>query len=183
MQSTCAANPSSSQLFDYFCFESTDTSSVILNYISLKNLLKSQSIEQVVEGVVQYVQKHMTKRGKREFTFHLFCNGMVIRDMAQHRLFMLHFARLFKEHYPKELQACYVHNAPSFFSSIYELFRPILPKTSRDKIVLIKSEKTKQLAEPKENATLSNSTIDSSLSNQSNRTTMFQCSTANTKCM
>lgn len=183
MQSTCATNPSSKQLFDYFCFESTDMSSIILNYISLKNLLKSQSIEQVVQGVAQYVHTHMTKRGTREFTFHLFCNGMVIRDMAQHRLFMLHFARLFKENYPKELQACYVHNAPSFFSSIYELFRPILPKTSRDKIILIKPEKNKQLVEPKVNAKRSNSTIDSSLSNPSNSTTIFQCSAANTTCM
>ena len=183
MQSTCTVNPSSKELFDYFCFESTDTSSVILNYISLKDLLKSQSIEQVVQGVAQYVHTHMTKRGTREFTFHLFCNGMVIRDMAQHRLFMLHFARLFKDNYPKELQACYVHNAPSFFSSIYELFRPILPKTSRDKIILIKPEKNKQLVEPKVNATLTNSAIDNSLSNSSNRTTIFQCSAANTTCM
>lgn len=183
MQSTCIANPSSKQLFDYFCFESTDMSSIILNYISLKNLLKSQSIEQVVQGVAQYVHTHMTKRGTREFTFHLFCNGMVIRDMAQHRLFMLHFARLFKDNYPKELQACYVHNAPSFFSSIYELFRPILPKTSRDKIILIKPKNNKQLVEPKEKAALPNSTIDSSLSNPSNNTTIFKCSATNTTYM
>ena len=125
--------------FDYFCFESTDASSVILNYVALKGLLQTSTVEQVVQQVAQYVKAHMAKRQTLTFTFHLFCNGMVIREMAQHRVFMLHFARLFRETFPQELTACYVYNAPSFFSSIYELLRPVLPKSSRDKIILAKS--------------------------------------------
>ena len=83
--------------FDYFCFESTDASSVILNYVALKGLLQTSTVEQVVQQVAQYVKAHMAKRQTLTFTFHLFCNGMVIREMAQHRVFMLHFARLFRE--------------------------------------------------------------------------------------
>ena len=141
---TRVSAPPSNTPFDYFCFESTDTSSVILNYVALKGLLQTQTIEQVVQQVAQYVQMHMTKRHTQTFTFHLFCNGMVIREMAQHRVFMLHFARLFKETFPQELNACYVYNAPSFFSSIYELLRPVLPKSSRDKIILAKSSPTQR---------------------------------------
>ena len=137
------ANP-----FDYFCFESTDASSVILNYVALKGLLQTQTIEQVVQQVAQYVQVHMAKRQTPTFTFHLFCNGMVIREMAQHRVFMLHFARLFKETFPQELTACYVYNAPSFFSSIYELLRPVLPKSSRDKIIMAKSGQQRSASPP-----------------------------------
>ena len=137
------ANP-----FDYFCFESTDASSVILNYVALKGVLQTQTIEQVVQQVAQYVQVHMAKRQTPTFTFHLFCNGMVIREMAQHRVFMLHFARLFKETFPQELTACYVYNAPSFFSSIYELLRPVLPKSSRDKIIMAKSGQRRSASPP-----------------------------------
>jgi len=142
------ANP-----FDYFCFESTDASSVILNYVALKGVLQTQTIEQVVQQVAQYVQVHMAKRQTPTFTFHLFCNGMVIREMAQHRVFMLHFARLFKETFPQELTACYVYNAPSFFSSIYELLRPVLPKSSRDKIIMAKSGQQRSASPPSGEAT------------------------------
>ena len=150
------ANP-----FDYFCFESTDASSVILNYVALKGLLQTQTIEQVVQQVAQYVQVHMAKRQTPTFTFHLFCNGMVIREMAQHRVFMLHFARLFKETFPQELTACYVYNAPSFFSSIYELLRPVLPKSSRDKIIMAKSGQQRSASPPSGEATVGGGTGDS----------------------
>ena len=150
------ANP-----FDYFCFESTDASSVILNYVALKGLLQTQTIEQVVQQVAQYVQAHMAKRQAPTFTFHLFCNGMVIREMAQHRVFMLHFARLFKETFPQELTACYVYNAPSFFSSIYELLRPVLPKSSRDKIIMAKSGQRRSASPPSAGATGGEGTSES----------------------
>ena len=140
--------PPPSTPFDLFCFESTDASSVILNYVALKGLLQTQTIEQVVQQVAQYVKVHMAKRQTPTFTFHLFCNGMVIREMAQHRVFMLHFARLFKETFPQELTACYVYNAPSFFSSIYELLRPVLPKSSRDKIILAKPGQQRSMSPP-----------------------------------
>lgn len=160
------ANP-----FDYFCFESTDASSVILNYVALKGVLQTQTIEQVVQQVAQYVQVHMAKRQTPTFTFHLFCNGMVIREMAQHRVFMLHFARLFKETFPQELTACYVYNAPSFFSSIYELLRPVLPKSSRDKIIMAKSGQRRSASPPSGEATGGGGKVNATDANTVNGTT------------
>ena len=157
--------------FDYFCFESTDASSVILNYVALKGLLQTQTIEQVVQQVAQYVQVHMARRQTPTFTFHLFCNGMVIREMAQHRVFMLHFARLFKETFPQELTACYVYNAPSFFSSIYELLRPVLPKSSRDKIILAKSGQQRSASPPSGEAAAGGGTVKATDANTVNGTT------------
>jgi hypothetical protein len=160
------ANP-----FDYFCFESTDASSVILNYVALKGVLQTQTIEQVVQQVAQYVKVHMAKRQTPTFTFHLFCNGMVIREMAQHRVFMLHFARLFKETFPQELTACYVYNAPSFFSSIYELLRPVLPKSSRDKIIMAKSGQRRSASPPSGEVTGGGGAVNATDANTVNGTT------------
>ena len=47
--------------------------------------------------------------------------------MVQHRQFMLSMARLFRDTFPTELYACYVHRSPPFFRSIYELLQPVLP--------------------------------------------------------
>jgi hypothetical protein len=80
----------------------------------------------------------MQVRERKTFRFHLFCKGMLMRDMAQHREFMMQVAQMFKLTYPTELEVCYVHGAPTVFASIYELFRTILPKASREKIVIMK---------------------------------------------
>jgi hypothetical protein len=96
---------------------------------------------------------------------------MVIREMAQHRVFMLHFARLFKETFPQELTACYVYNAPSFFSSIYELLRPVLPKSSRDKIIMAKSGQQRSASPPSGEATGGGGTVNATDANMANGTT------------
>ena len=55
---------------------------------------------------------------------------------------MLKFAQMFKMVFPNELTACYVYGASSVFSSIYELFKSVLPKHSRDKIIIVPSKKS-----------------------------------------
>jgi hypothetical protein len=125
--------------FDHFCFEAMDGASVILNYVGLKPLLQAATVADTVAKVAVFVQGHMVRRQSTTFTVHLFCNGMPIRDIAQLRTFMVHFAKMFRTTFPTELDACYIYNAPRFFDSIYELFKPIMPKASRDKIVLTKT--------------------------------------------
>lgn len=65
---------------------------------------------------------------------------MHIRGLNNAKRFMVLFAKMFKKHFPTQLYACYVHQAPSFFSSVYDLLRPILPKASRDKIVIVREK-------------------------------------------
>ena len=123
--------------FDHFCFESEDGSCIILNYSAASELVKTQTVEQVIEQLVAFVAQHLQRTKQPQFIVHLVCNGMRLSGMTQHRRFMMQFARMFKVKYPNELHACYVHNAPSFFASIYDLFKPILPRSSRDKIIIL----------------------------------------------
>lgn len=126
--------------FDHFCFESDDQQSVILNYNALTGLLKHTKCKDVIDKIVAFVALHLQVRERKTFAIHLVCKGMLVRDMAYHKAFMMQFAQMFKITYPTELEACYVHGAPVVFSSIYDLFRSILPKESRDKIVIVKTE-------------------------------------------
>lgn len=132
-----ATSTTTTTRFDHFCFESKDGSCIILNYCAASELVKAQSVEQVIEQLVAFVAQHLQRTKQPQFVVHLFCNGMRLSGMTQHRRFMMQFARMFKVKYPNELHACYVHNAPSFFASIYDLFKPILPRSSRDKIIIL----------------------------------------------
>lgn len=127
--------------FDHFCFETTDTTGIILNYACLTSLLKAQTCKDIIDKIIAFVALHMQVRKTKTFTMHLFCSGMLMRDMTTHKTFMMNIAKMFKMVYPNELKACYVHGAPRVFSSIYELFKTILPKHSRDKIIIIPSQK------------------------------------------
>lgn len=124
--------------FDHFCFEAENKSSIILNYTALPVLLKKESCKTMIDKIVAFVALHMQVRERKTFQIHLFCKGMLVRDMAQHKTFMMQFAQMFKMTYPNELEVCYVYGAPLVFSSVYDLFRSILPKASRDKIVIVK---------------------------------------------
>lgn len=128
--------------FDHFCFETTDKGGIILNYACLTPLIKEYSCKDVIDKIVAFVALHMQVRQVKTFTFHLFCSGMLMRDMTTHKTFMLKFAQMFKMVFPNELTACYVYGASSVFSSIYELFKSVLPKHSRDKIIIVPSKKS-----------------------------------------
>lgn len=126
--------------FDHFCFEADDQQSIILNYIALPALLKTTKCGDIIDKIVAFVALHMQVRERKTFMIHLFCKGMLMRDMAHHKTFMMQFAQMFKLTYPTELESCCVHGAPAVFSSVYDLFRSILPKESRDKIVIVRSQ-------------------------------------------
>lgn len=126
--------------FDHFCFETTDKTGIILNYSCLTALLKQHSYKDVIDKIVAFVALHMQIRKVTQFTIHLFCSGMRMRDMATHKTFMVNIAQMFKMVYPKELATCYVYGASTVFSSIYELFKTILPKHSRDKIIIVRNK-------------------------------------------
>lgn len=125
--------------FDHFCFEADDQQSIILNYVALPALLKTCKCSDIIDKIVAFVALHMQVRERKTFMIHLFCKGMLVRDMANHKTFMMQFAQMFKLTYPTELESCYVHGAPVVFSSVYDLFRSILPKESRDKIVIVRA--------------------------------------------
>lgn len=126
--------------FDHFCFEAENKESIILNYAALPALLKEETCKSIIDKIVAFVALHMQVRERKTFQFHLFCKGMLVRDMSHHKTFMMQFAQMFKMTYPNELEVCYVYGAPLVFSSVYDLFRSILPKASRDKIVIVKSK-------------------------------------------
>ena len=144
MHTTVTASPttniSTEVRFDHFCFEADDQQSIILNYVALPALLRASKCKDVIDKIVAFVGLHMQLRERKTFTIHLFCKGMLVRDMAHHETFMLQFAQMFKLTYPTELESCYVHGAPAVFSSVYDLFRSILPKQSRDKIVIVREK-------------------------------------------
>ena len=72
LNSTCVSVDSINTPFDYFCFESTDSSSVILNYAALQGALSIDSVEDVVKKVARFVNMHMAKRQRQKFTIHLY---------------------------------------------------------------------------------------------------------------
>lgn len=128
--------------FEHFCFEADDASSIILNYSSLVVLLKTTTCDSILVRLVMYVRNHLQRLKRSQFTMHLFCQGLKIRGIPLMKNFIIAFAKMFKQYFPTELQACYVHYAPSFFVSVYDLLRPILPKESRDKIILLDSKRS-----------------------------------------
>lgn len=111
---------------------------MILNYATLPPLMQKFGCKTVVDQIVAFVALHMQLRARRSFVVHLSCHGMQLRDMTALRTFMIEMAKVFKVVYPTELEACYVHGAPNIFASVYDLFKTILPKSSRDKIVIMK---------------------------------------------
>lgn len=138
--SAATTNNTTDVRFDHFCFEADDQQSIILNYVALPALLKTSKCNDIIDKIVAFVELHMQVRERKTFMIHLFCKGMLVRDMAHHKTFMMQFAQMFKLTYPTELESCYVHGAPVVFSSVYDLFRSILPKESRDKIVIVRSK-------------------------------------------
>ena len=135
---TTTTPPVTTPRFDHFCFDAEDGSSIILNYAGILPLMKQTSCETILDQLVVYVNAHMQRTQKPMFVLHLFCHGMQMRGLNQIKRFMILFAKMFKQHFPTQLYACYVHQAPSFFASVYDLLRPILPKASRDKIVVMR---------------------------------------------
>ena len=126
-------------LFGTFCFEAEDGKSLIINYCGLDQLLEAgMAHADVIQRLVDSAQAHMLARNTPQFIFHLFCNGMLMKNMMQHRKFMLSLAVMFRDRFPTQLYACYVHHAPSFFHSVYDLLRNVLPKSARDKIIMVK---------------------------------------------
>jgi hypothetical protein len=125
--------------YEAFCFESEDGKSLIINYSGLDRLLQvGMPHAQVIERLIESARSHMRINNTPQFIFHLFCNGVVMKDIVQHRKFMVSLAVMFRDHFPVELYACYVHHAPSFFRSVYDLLQGVLPKASRDKIIMVK---------------------------------------------
>ena len=122
--------------FDHFCFETDDQRGIILNYATLPPLMKNMGCKNIIDKIVAFVALHMQLRNRKTFVMHLFCKGMKLKNMPTMKTFMVHFAKVFKVTYPSELEICYVIGAPSVFAAIYELFKSILPKESRDKIVI-----------------------------------------------
>ncbi|KAM7541652.1 hypothetical protein Aperf_G00000030148 [Anoplocephala perfoliata] len=53
--------------------------------------------------------------------------------------FFLEMASTFEINYPELMAACFVLNAPSFFSMIYSLLKPLLSKETQDKIHILGS--------------------------------------------
>lgn len=127
--------------FNLFCFEAEDGKSIILNYAGVLPLLQQAPNEWILASLVQYVHRHMHSLQQAGFVVHMFCQGMLMRDLKHIKRFMVMFARMFKMHFPVQLQVCYVHHAPSFFASVFDILRPILPKASRDKIVVMRKTK------------------------------------------
>jgi hypothetical protein len=126
---------------DSFCFEANDKKSLIINYCGLGSLKCHMHNDAIIDHLVACARQHMAERKTPQFIFHLFCNGMVIKDMMQHRAFMLSLASMFRDTFPTELYACYVHHAPSFFYSVYEMLHNVIPKSARDKIIMVKKSK------------------------------------------
>ena len=134
-------------MLNTFVFEADDTKSLIINYSGLEQLKQHMGYEDIVKHLVQSAQKHMDDHKTPQFIFHLFCNGMLMKDMMQHRKFMMSLAVMFRDTFPTQLYACYVHHAPSFFHSVYDMLHNIIPKSARDKIIMVKSNKKLQSQE------------------------------------
>ena len=132
--------------FNTFCFESNDSKSLIINFsglIPLKQLC-THGDKDIIKKLVDCANQHMLKQNTPHFIFHLFCNGMVLKDMVEHRKFMVNLAIMFKDTFPTQLHACYVHHAPIFFKAIYEILQSIIPKSSRNKIIMLPIQKYKK---------------------------------------
>ena len=122
-----------------FCFESQEKDSLILNYSSLSILLRTRTQDDIVAAIEQLVKDHMQRNGRAEFVFHLFCTGMHMKGIHIHRNFIFRVTHMFRNTFPKELNACYVHDAPFIFSQVFEIIKPFLNKSMRRRIIIIKN--------------------------------------------
>lgn len=121
------------------CFESQDHDSMILNYSSLPSLVRNHSQDEIVAAIEQDVKDHMRLRGLPRFVFHLFCTGMHLKNIHLHRNFIFRVTSMFKESFPTELAACYVHDAPFIFSQVFEMIKPFLNREMRQRIIVVKN--------------------------------------------
>lgn len=121
------------------CFESQDHDSMILNYSSLPSLVRNHSQDEIVAAIEQDVTDHMRLRGLPRFVFHLFCTGMHLKNIHLHRNFIFRVTSMFKESFPTELAACYVHDAPFIFSQVFEMIKPFLNREMRQRIIVVKN--------------------------------------------
>ena len=121
------------------CFESQDHDSMILNYSSLPTLVRNHSQDEIVAAIEQDVKDHMRLRRLPQFVFHLFCTGMHLKNIHLHRNFIFRVTSMFKESFPTELAACYVHDAPFIFSQVFEMIKPFLNREMRQRIIIVKN--------------------------------------------
>lgn len=122
-----------------FCFESQEKDSLILNYSSLSLLLRTHTQEEIIAAIEQLVKNHMHCHGRSQFVFHLFCTGMHMKGIHVHRNFIFRVTHMFRDTFPLELNACYVHDAPFIFSQVFEIIKPFLNKAMRKKIIIVKN--------------------------------------------
>jgi hypothetical protein len=132
--------------FNIFCFEADDQKSIILNYSALRSLKTFCTNDDIIKKLMTCATDHMQAHNTQQFIFHLFCNGMVLKDMVAHRTFMRSLAVMFRDTFPTQLYACYVHHAPHFFRSIYDLLHSILPRSARSKIIILPTTSDKSMA-------------------------------------
>jgi len=127
--------------FNTFCFESSDSKSLIINYSELKTLKEFYKQDKdIIQKLVECATNHMIKHNTPQFIFHLFCNGMILKDMVEHRHFMVNLAIMFRDKFPTQLHSCYVHHAPAFFKAIYDILQSIIPNSARNKIIMLPPE-------------------------------------------
>ena len=143
-ETECASLPE--EFSKHFCFDAEDGTAIILNYSALDRVLVQSTHDGIIAMLATYAREHMRRHRRSSFTYHLFCTGMVLKNMTQHRQFMSRMAAMFRDDFPTELFACYVHDAPSFFASIYDLLRPILPQSAREKIIVVRRRKQQSTA-------------------------------------
>ena len=129
----------STEFIHTLCFESQDHDSMILNYSSLPMLVRDHSQDDIIAAIEQTVKDHMQANGLSQFVFHLFCTGMHVKNIHLHRNFIFRVTSMFREAFPHELAACYVHDAPFIFSQVFEIIKPFLNRDMRRRIIIVKN--------------------------------------------
>ena len=124
------------------CFESDDKDSLILNYSSLPALVRFHSADKIICAIEHTVKRHMQNRHRTSFVFHLFCTGMYLKNIHLHRNFIFKITSMFREKFPRELAACYVHDAPAIFNHLYDLIKPFLNRQMQKRIIIVKNSET-----------------------------------------
>jgi len=123
-----------SEVFEGLCKISNDK--IIIDYIYFKNFASKDTYNMITSIISKNIDILLSNNNG--FIVHINMKSLSIKDVDKHKNYIQFISLFLKEKYPNKLLKCYIHNAPCFFSQVFNIISLFIDKDTLAKIQLIK---------------------------------------------
>lgn len=108
---------------------------MFVNHLYFKHLATAETYPIILNYAVSGIEA--TLESHDQFIAHINLKHLTMSDFDKHKQFLKNVSVLLKQAYPDKLQKCYIYNAPTFFSYVYNFVSMFVDKETLEKIQLI----------------------------------------------